>query len=242
MADNGAGKPDVDDISLDDRAPRKKSGGGAFLAIVVVIIIVGIALAAWSVNKKNKEAEEKAKQQARETIAASLTEVKSTVQQAVDAATAGDLDIATAKLDAADAKLSLIISSANANGDQDVAKNALNQAGAVKLARKAIGDARAALQTAIDEQLGTLRTTFGLSASPTATPPATEGGETPPATPEGATTTTVPNATTQDQGSAAPSSAAPAPPGTATAPAAPAAPAAPGPAPSGAAAPAPSAS
>lgn len=182
------GKPDVDDISLDDARAPKKRGTSAIVGLFLLVIIVGIVL--WMGNvAKEKAAEKKKLEDARIARDASLTVINGQITQAMTDAQSGNLAAAIATLTSVEGKLSLLTTDANTAGDQDAANQTLLKGQAVKDAK----DGLVAIQASISEKLTPLATAFGLT-PPTAAPvagteavPAATGTETaPPPAAEGA--------------------------------------------------------
>lgn len=169
MADNGTGKPDVDDISLDDARPAKKKSGGAGAAIILILLIVIVAVVWFMGYNAKLKREQEAKQKAEQQRSAMMTVVNGHVTAAIEAAQAGNLDAAIAKLNAAEGQLGLIISSANSMNEQQAALDALNKQKSVMDARKGLEEVRAS----IADRLGPLGAAFGV-AVPAAAAPGTE--------------------------------------------------------------------
>lgn len=231
MGDMGSGKPDIDDISLDDARPAKRSKGtGAALGIIILIAIVALLWIVGANRNAKRAAEEKAKADAAQARAAQMNQVKANVEQAMIEAQAGNISSALSKLEVVENQLGLIITTANTDGDQQAASAALSQKQAVIDARKAIEAQQASFQAAVSQSLAGLASTFGVAVpAPTTTEPAApaatgaEGNVPAPATPEAATP--VAPTTPETAAPATPAPAAPAAPAPAAAPAAPAAPA-----------------
>lgn len=245
--DADQGKNSVDDISLDEPKMPKKASSGPVAVLVIIIVVVAVALFGYTSYLKNEQAKAaaKAKADAAQARTAQLAQAKANLEEAIQQAAQGNVATALAKLQVAENQYGLIISAANAAGDQDAANSALTDKQVIVDARKAIEAEQANFQAAVNAQLDTLRSKFGLAApAPAATEgaaPTTEGAA--PAADATAPTATGTEAqptapTTTDTTAPAPS--APAAPATAVpaapaAPVAPAAPAAPAASPSSAA-------
>lgn len=188
MGDMGSGKPDVDDISLDDARPaRRGKGSGAVIGIILLIAIVAVLWVAGANRSAQRAAEEKAKADAAQARAAQMTQVKSNVEQAMTEAQAGNISGALSKLEVVENQLGLIITTANTDGDQQAASAALAQKQSVIDARKAIEAQQATFQAAVSQSLTGLASSFGVAVPVPAEPvaPATPGTEgLAPATPE----------------------------------------------------------
>lgn len=207
------GKPDVDDISLDDPRVPKKSGTSAVLGLVVLIVIAGVVLFMVKAQRDKIEAHNKAVADAAQSRAAALSLINDQITQALTDAQSGNLDSAVAKLDAVEAKLGLIISEANGVGDQDAANQAMTKRQAVIDAKKGLEEIR----TSIAEKLAPLATAFGVTAPAATTPaptteaaPATDGTTAPTTPTDSAAPAASPAPTTPEAAPAAPQ-AAPAP-------------------------------
>lgn len=238
MGDMGSGKPDVDDISLDDARPaRRGKGSSAVVGIILLIAIVAVLWIAGANRNAQRAAEEKARADAAQARAAQMTQIKANVEQAMTEAQAGNVSAALSKLEVVENQLGLIITTANTDGDQTAASAALAQKQSVIDARKAIEAHQATFQAAVGQSLSALASSFGVAVPVPTEPvaPVTPGTEgTVPATPEAVPGAAVAPAVPD---SAAPVAPAPAVPAAPVAPANPAAPVAPAPA-----APAPAAS
>lgn len=217
------GKPDVDDISLDDaRAPKRKGGTSLVLGLVLLIIIAGVVL--WMAKESRDRAEAKKRvEDARIARDASLAIVNDQVKQAMTDAQSGKLDDAIGTLTAVENKLSLLTSDANTAGDQDAANQTLLKGQAVTDARKGLEEIRAS----IAEKLTPLATAFGIAppapaagaaaATGTETVPPATGTETPPPPPAAEGAPVAPEATpAAPVAPPAPAAVAPAAPGAAT--------------------------
>lgn len=215
MGDTGSGKPDVDDISLDDARPAKRSKGTG--AVVGIILVVAIVAVLWIVMQRNaqRKAEEERQRIATQARAAQMDQIKGNLEQALTEAQSGNISNALAKLEVMENQLGLIVTTANTDGDQQAASEALAKKQSVIDARKAIEAEQATFQAAVGQSLSGLAATFGVSvpAPATATEAAPATG-TEPAASTPAASEGVPGApaASTEPGTAAPSAAAPAAP------------------------------
>jgi hypothetical protein len=201
-------KSSVDDISLEERKPTRRSGSGVlWFVFIVVVVIVAAVLATNFIKKEQAEQAAKAKDAAAQALLAQTGVVKANVKEAVVLAEQGNVVAAIAKLQTAEDQYGQIISAANEAGDQDSATRGLAEKQGIKEAREALELEQQRFQEAIKAQLDALRARFGMPASAASQAP-TGGSEQP---------------STADTAPASP--AAPAPAATPASPAAPAAPA-----------------
>jgi len=77
----GTGKPDVDDIKLDDVRPARKGPNCLLVVILLIAIAAVIAYMFWARGESTRRAQERA--QVAQTREASLTIVKERVGEAV---------------------------------------------------------------------------------------------------------------------------------------------------------------
>lgn len=225
-SDSGEKKANVDDISLEEQRPVRKSGGGGLGWLIVIIIVVAVALFAYSayVKKQQAEAEAKAKADAAVSRVAQIGVANGNVKDAVTLAEQGNMVAAIAKLQTAESLYATIISSANEMGEQDAAADALAKKGVIQDARQALELEQQRFQEAVKVQLDALRSGFGIPAptqpAPTeaeqapaaeAQPPAAApeeqpvaGAEAQPAPEQPAATTEQPADTAAPQSQAAP--------------------------------------
>lgn len=178
----GGGKPNVDDISLEEPKPTKKSGSGVGW-IVLVIIIVAAALFVYTSHVRKQRAEQEAQEKlaAAQARRAQSSAAQANVAEAVTMAEQGNMAAAIANLQSAENQYGLMVQTANDEGDTESATKSLADKQVVMDAREALEVEQQRFQEALKVQLDALRAKFGLpaAAAPTATESAPAGTEQP---------------------------------------------------------------
>lgn len=196
--DNGEKKANVDDISLEEQRPVRKSGAGlGWLILVIVLVVVALLAYGAYVKKQQADAEAKAKADAAASRVAQVGAANDNVREAVALAEQGNMVAAIAKLQTAENIYSTVISGANETGEQDAARDALAKKGIIQDARQALELEQQRFQEAVKTQLDALRAGFGIPAAAEPTAPGTT--ETPVEAPASGTTEQPPATATETQ-------------------------------------------
>lgn len=196
--DNDEKKADVDDISLEEQRPVRKSGAGlGWLILIIVLVVAALLVYGAYVKKQQAEAEAKAKADAAASRVAQVGAANDNVKEAVALAEQGNMVAAIAKLQTAENLYSTVISGANEVGEQAAAADALAKKGIIQDARQALELEQQRFQEAVKTQLDVLRSGFGIPAAAAA--PATGTAQSSAEAPAGETTEQPPATTPAPQ-------------------------------------------
>lgn len=204
---NETDKPSIDDISLEDPKPVKKSGASPVVVLVLVILIAAVAFFAYMsyVKRENERVAAEARAKAAAAREAQLQAAEGNIAEAITQAEQGNMEAAIAKLQVAENQIGLIITTANTDGDAQAAEQMFGKKQALIDARKAIEAEQVRFQEAVKLQLEGLRSHFNVSVSA----PAAPATEAPAAPAEGASVAPAPDAAAPTPDAAAPVAPAP---------------------------------
>ena len=136
MADKND-KPSIDDISLEDPKPEKKSGTSPVVVLVLVILIAVVAFLAYTsyAKRENERVAAEARAQAAAARDAQIQSAEGNIAEALAQAEQGNVEAAIAKLQVAENQIGLIVTTANSDGESGIAGQMLET-------KQAFNDAR----------------------------------------------------------------------------------------------------